>query len=151
MSSEIKISLLNQCKEWIQGRRNRTMAGLEEIKLSLLEETKSSAGDKHETGRAMLQIERENIGRQLYEIEKVEELLNKVSISRSSDVACLGSLVITSQSNYFISISAGVLTAFGNKYIAITSNSPIGAILMGKSANEEVNYRGETIKILSIF
>lgn len=151
MNSEIKTSLLNQCKDWVQGRRNRAIASLEEIKLSLFEETKSSAGDKHETGRAMLQIERENLGRQLHEVEKVQELLNKVSISRSSDIVCLGSIVSTNQANYFISISAGELATLGDNYIAVAPNSPIGTLLMGNSAGAETSFNGETIKILSLF
>ena len=41
---------------------------MKEIKEALFEEIKSSVGDKHETGRAMLQLEREKVGNQFYEV-----------------------------------------------------------------------------------
>lgn len=41
---------------------------LRELNESAANNTKSSAGDKHETERAMVQIEQEAIGKQLHEV-----------------------------------------------------------------------------------
>ena len=57
--SLIKEQLFTQCLAFIDNRLITIKNTMQEIQESLLSETKSSAGDKHETGRAMLQLERE--------------------------------------------------------------------------------------------
>jgi len=61
----IKTQLLELCNQSLDTRLQNVLAVIEDIKQSLQSETKSSAGDKHETGRAMLQLEREKAGHQL--------------------------------------------------------------------------------------
>ena len=82
---EIKLELFTKCKQWIANRRNKVETVIADIMESLEDETKSSAGDKHETGRAMLQIDREQAGEQLKEIGKIEDALSKVDIKVKSD------------------------------------------------------------------
>ncbi len=77
---EIKLELFTKCTQWIVNRRNKVETVIADIMESLEDETKSSAGDKHETGRAMLQIDREQAGEQLKEIGKIEDALSKVDI-----------------------------------------------------------------------
>ena len=91
------------CIKYAKDRTSRLQQQIKEVENSLTSETKSSAGDKHETGRAMLQLEREKLGTQLAEAEKMQVLINKVDGTLSNDIVRLGSLVITSGINYFIS------------------------------------------------
>jgi hypothetical protein len=65
---EIKSSLLDACKNNVRTRYEKVQTAIADIVESLNDETKSSAGDKHETGRAMLQIDRENAGKKLMEL-----------------------------------------------------------------------------------
>jgi len=51
----VKEHLSEFCQEYVDGRILRIQNSIESIQQSLSSETKSSAGDKHETGRAMLQ------------------------------------------------------------------------------------------------
>ena len=74
----LKQNLYNQCQEFIDNRFETIQNTIKDIQKSLLSETKSSAGDKHETGRAMLQLEREKAGQQLAEIQKIKEILLKL-------------------------------------------------------------------------
>ena len=104
-ASELKSNLLIQCSQFVTKRHVRILNTIADIENSLKEESKSTSGDKHHTGRAMLQIERENVGNQLKEIEKVQRKLNKITINNSSEVVRLGSLVYTDQAIFFISIS----------------------------------------------
>ena len=55
----IKQELYKLCLEYVENRFQTIQNTIKEIQESLGSETKSSAGDKHETGRAMLQLERE--------------------------------------------------------------------------------------------
>ncbi len=146
----IKEHLLSECFQWIEERHQLINKTLAEIKLALEEESKSSAGDKHETGRAMLQIERENAGHQLLEIENVEQTLNRVQITEPSGLIHLGSLVTTSQASYFISISSGQFSFQKKNYYCIAPNSPIGQLLMGKQKGDTFKFHENEIQILEI-
>lgn len=148
---ELKIKLLNACKKQLASRREAVDTILANVAHSLKEETKSSAGDKHETGRAMLQLERENAGKQLAQIEKLELILKRVSTTVSSGPVHLGSVIVTSQYNYFIAIPAGEITINGQMFYAIGATSPIGQRLLGKEEGDEVGFRESIFAINSIY
>ncbi len=146
----VKQELYNQCLQFIENRFHAIQKTINEIQESLTSETKSSAGDKHETGRAMLQLEREKAGNQLAEIQKIKEMLSKVDISKTAKKIGLGSVVYTSKANYFIAISAGVLKVEKDAFYAISLNTPIGQLLIGKTIGDVVKFRDEQFKIETI-
>lgn len=149
-SLEIKQALFNTCLEFIESRFQTIQSTIDEIQESLTSETKSSAGDKHETGRAMLQLEREKAGNQLAEINKIKIALSKINTSRTSEIVGLGSVIYTTQANYYIAISAGELTFEKQKFYAISPNTPIGQLLMGKTIGDSVNFRAQSFNIASV-
>ena len=147
---KIKEDLYSQCLDVVNGRFQTIQHTINEIQVSLTSETKSSAGDKHETGRAMLQLEREKAGNQLAEIQKIKEILFKVDVSKTLKVVGLGSVVYTAQANYFIAISAGELTVDGIRFYAISPGTPIGQLLIGKSVNDKVVFREQQFFIQNV-
>ncbi|WP_333780764.1 hypothetical protein [Tenacibaculum pacificus] len=98
---KIKEKLYEQCVIYVANR----LKTVEEIMISnqkgLESETKSSAGDKHETGRAMLQLEMEKAGQQLHGIVKMKEILSKINIENTSEIAHLGSVIKTTKASFF--------------------------------------------------
>ncbi|MFI0429643.1 3-oxoacyl-ACP synthase [Mariniflexile sp. HMF6888] len=150
-SLEIKKQLYAQCFDFVENRFNTIQNTINEIQESLTSETKSSAGDKHETGRAMLQLEREKAGNQLAEIQKIKESLSKIYISNTSEFIGLGSVVYTNKSNYFIAISAGELKVDNDVFYAISPHTPIGQLLMGNTVGNAVVFREQQFKIEKIF
>ncbi|WP_347373576.1 3-oxoacyl-ACP synthase [Aequorivita sp. Q41] len=147
---EIKSELLQHCQKQVDNRFSRIKQTIADIEESLLEESKSSSGDKHETGRAMLQIERENAGKQLQEIEKIIPLLKKIEVAATSDYARLGSLIYTDKFTYFISLSIGTVPLGKKDYLCVALNSPVGLLLSGKRKGEEFNLNGSSYKITSV-
>ncbi|ALJ05659.1 3-oxoacyl-ACP synthase [Pseudalgibacter alginicilyticus] len=147
---KIKQDLYLQCEVFIENRLQTIQKTIYEIQESLTSETKSSAGDKHETGRAMLQLEREKAGCQLAEIQKIKENFYKIDISKTSKIIGLGSLVYTTSANYFIGISAGQLTVDSTKVYAISNNTPIGQLLMGKITGDEIIFREQKFVIKKV-
>ncbi|MDB4921328.1 MAG: 3-oxoacyl-ACP synthase [Mucilaginibacter sp.] len=101
------------------------------------DDTKSSAGDKYETGRAMMQQETDRNMVQLNEANKLKVALNKINPNIVADKAENGSVVLTSNGNFYIAVSAGVLTVNGENYFAISPASPIGFKLLGQKAGAE--------------
>jgi len=146
----IKLELYNFCLEFVDSRFQTIQNTIKEIQESLLSETKSSAGDKHETGRAMLQLEREKAGNQLAEIQKVKEALYKIDLTKSSKKIGLGSVVFTTKSNYYLSISAGALKVKDELFYAISPNTPIGQLLIGEKSGSKVVFRGQQFEIEKI-
>lgn len=147
---EIKSELLSYCKKQVDSRYSRIKQAISDIEESLLEESKSSSGDKHETGRAMLQIDRENAGKQLLEIEKLIQILKKVDVDTTSEYVRLGSLVYTDKFKYFISLSIGNVKVDGVDYLCVALNSPVGLMLSGKRKGEEFVFNGNSYKITKV-
>ncbi|OUS01555.1 3-oxoacyl-ACP synthase [Flavobacteriales bacterium 33_180_T64] len=148
--SQLKQELYNQCCAFVNDRLVAIQKTINEIQESLTSETKSSAGDKHETGRAMLQLEREKAGQQLAEIQKINQLLSKIDISKTTEIISLGSLVFTSNINYFITISAGELKEENQSFYAISAQTPIAKLLLGKQVGDEVRFRDQKFTITEI-
>ncbi|OIQ23398.1 3-oxoacyl-ACP synthase [Lacinutrix sp. MedPE-SW] len=147
---KIKEQLYKQCKSFIENRLKtvqETIAGIQE---SLLSETKSSAGDKHETGRAMLQLEREKAGKQLAEIQKTNLILSKIDYQKSANKVSLGSIIYTNKVNYFIAISAGVIEYNNESFYAISANTPIAQLLMSKVEGDTVAFRDNNFTITKV-
>lgn len=146
----IKAQLYKQCQAHINHRLETIQKTIVEIQESLTSETKSSAGDKHETGRAMLQLEREKAGQQLAEIQKINQLLSQVDISKTSEVIRLGSVVFTDKAHYFIVVSAGELNADNDAFYAISANTPIAKLLLGRTIGDQIQFRNQDFKIIKV-
>lgn len=146
----IKENLYYKCEEFINNRLSSVNNIIKEIQEALLSETKSSAGDKHETGRAMLQLEREKTGQQLAEINKIKTVLKTINLKKQPKAVSLGSVVYTTQLNYFIAISAGKIEIKNESFFAVSANTPIGKLLIGKTIGDEINFRDKNFKILNL-
>jgi len=147
----LKQDLFEACTLFV----NRKLKNIEEImhanRIGLENESKSSAGDKHETGRAMLHLEMEKASQQFEVVSAMKDVLLRIDISATATHARLGSLVETNQGCYFLSISAGQIDIDNKVYYAVSASSPIGALLIGKSQGDQVLLGTKTVQILSIF
>lgn len=145
----LKEQLYQLCAEFVDSRLQTIQQTIESNQKALASETKSSAGDKHETGRAMLQLEMEKAGQQLQAIQQMKETLAKINLTKS-EVVSLGSLVETNLGTYYISISAGQLSLENKMYFAISTSSPIGKLLLGKKVGEDLVWNGRKFNINTI-
>ena len=113
-------------------------------------DTKSSAGDKFETGREMMQSEMNKISASIDQYKNQLYLLVKIDLNLSYQVGDLGCLINTDQTNYFLSIGLGKVEINGENIMVISLDSPIGQLLKGKRAGDTVEFRGKTLKINQI-
>jgi len=111
---------------------------INEAQKASTDDTKSSAGDKYETGREMMQQETDRNMKQLNETNKLKVALNKINTTVVADIVDTGSVVQTNNGNFYIAVSAGILIVGKEKYYAISPGSPIGLRLMGQKAGGEV-------------
>lgn len=147
---EIKKRAYDHCKEFVSGRISRLHEQIRELETALTSETKSSAGDKHETGRAMVQLEREKLGSQLAETEKMLELLRRVRPDSHHNIGSMGALVETAEHYYYIAISAGEVQWNGLSIFCISPATPIGKLLLGISPGDTFSFNGKAFPVLSI-
>ena len=143
-------ALYRFCEKFIESRYARINSNIDSLQEALTAETKSSAGDKHETGRAMIQLEREKLGHQLAEIQLLQELFKKIPIKTGSSKVGLGSVVYTDMQNYYMGVSAGELKIDGVSYFAIAPNTPIGKLLLGKVVGDTVVFNSKKMEILQL-
>jgi len=114
-------------------------------------DTKSSAGDKHETARAMAQIEIDKLRKQLILTDKQYQALAQINTEKKHLQIGFGSMVQTEHACYFISIGLGKFAFKEQDLFCISLNSPIGAQLLGKKVNETFTFNGKTEQITAIY
>jgi len=145
-----KEHLKSICLKTINIKLNKLQKAIESYQNDLLSETKSSAGDKHETGRAMLQLEMEKLGQQYQNILLQKEQVEKINSSSVQKQVSLGSVVITNLGAYFIATSIGIITHEKTKVMVISLNSPIGSLLLGKEKGMSFVFNAQKIEIQEV-
>ena len=148
--SHLKEQLWMQCKQIVEQRLATAQQAMDAAQESANQEEKSSAGDKYETGRAMAQLERDKAAMQVEENKKMLTVLNQISYNTSTDRVTLGSVVVTDHNKFYLSISAGKLEIGGESYVAISTQSPIGQLLLNKCAGEFFSFNNQKQTIISV-
>jgi len=143
----IKEQLYKLCIDYVQKRINEARQAIEDAQDGSEEDTKSSAGDKYETGREMMQQVADRSQAQLNEANKLMVQLSGISYNTTSSLANPGSLVDTNFGKFFIAISAGTLNIGSQSYFAVSPGSPIGVKLSGKKAGDEFDLNGRAYRV----
>ncbi len=118
---------------------------LEGLREELSDNTKSTAGDKHETSRAMAQLEMEKLGKQYIETQKKYELVKQLSALPPLDIANVGALIFTSKGVFLLGIPVGKIVLEEQEVFGISASSPVGQLLLGKAIGDQVKLPlGET-------
>lgn len=117
-------------------------------------DTKSSMGDKYETGREMLQQEINNLQVQLNEVLKQQDFLktsfDKLRMTKKFNKAEKGAIVKTEKGLFFISVSLGEVTFENQKIICISPESPLAKAMNGKQKGDVFSLNNINQKILII-
>ena len=146
----IKTQLFQVIQQSIDQRVVNAQKAIKSVEDSKSTQTKSSAGDKFETGRAMMQAAEERHRVQLSKALALQNDLKQVNRFTNSDTAVRGSLVITNKGAYFLSVGIGKIKLADKPYFAISLASPIGQLLFGKKVGDKINFRGNEIVIIQI-
>lgn len=148
--NNVKTLLLQACYDEVAKRKAVIEKALKNAQEAANQETKSSAGDKYETGRAMMHLEKEKLTGQMAEVLKMEQGLNLINPEKAYEQVELGALVQTAQAAYYLSVSVGKLMIEGQTIFAVSPASPIGQALLGKQSGEEFSFSGRTMKITAL-
>ena len=142
----IKSELLNLLEQKIRDISN----GITSLTESRDADTKSSAGDKHETSRAKIQTEIDQLSKQFNVVQRQKKSLSAIDIHHSHNMADVGSLVKTDKGYFFISIGWGRIQIQDENYFVISIASPIGRLLKDTKKGDCVQFRNMSYDILSV-
>jgi len=148
--NDIKNRLYNLCVAYAEERIENASQAIAVARDSSTEDTKSSAGDKYETGRAMMQQDIDRQTLQLNEAQKLKTFLERMEPENKSDTVQNGSLVNTNHGIFYLAISMGQVELDGATYYVISAGSPIGAQLMNQSAGARFSFNGRDYQIESV-
>ncbi len=147
---ETKKRLHSLCMDYVEKRIANAKLAMQSVQDSANEESKSSVGDKYETGRAMMQLETEKYAVQLDESLKLKQVLSQIKPDLQHDFVALGSAVTTNHGNFFIAVSAGKIDLGENIYYAVSPVSPIGSKLLGAKTNDKITFNDKFYQIQEV-
>lgn len=140
MDSLFKIKLHQHCIDIVEQQLKGIIDALKDAQDGANNETKSSAGDKHETGRAMAQLETEKLTVQLSEANKLKTLFQKIDNTQQSNTALTGSLIKTNKGLFYLTVGLGKVAIENEIVFVISTASPIGKLLLNKKEKETFSF-----------
>ena len=146
----VKQALHQRCLAIAEERIKALQDIIKETQSAANNETKSSSGDKHETGRAMAQLEIEKLTAQLRELQNTKQNLTQINPAKTGNKVVFGSLVYTNNGNFYIAASIGKVAVENESFFAVSSASPIGKILLTKKEQENFSLNGNAYTILAV-
>ena len=147
---KIKQKLYHHCQLWIEEKIKLAQNVIQSAQASSNEETKSSAGDKYETARAMAQLEIEKGSLQLAEASKLLRLMNEFSANTDGNTIGLGSLTLVNNEWFYLSISAGKVILDDIQCICLSPAAPLGAMMMRLKIGDTFCFNKQVYTIVEI-
>ncbi len=145
-----KPALHAACLAFVEQRIAAATAAMQAAQESANSETKSSAGDKYETGRAVAQEERNRNAAQLHQAQQLRAELSRIDPAAPCDTVRPGALVETSLGWFYVAIGAGRLPGDGPAVLAVSAAAPVAVALRGKRAGEEAAFNGQVVRVLGV-
>ncbi|RFC53950.1 3-oxoacyl-ACP synthase [Brumimicrobium aurantiacum] len=146
----IKTKVIEAIREELNERLEVSTQAYNDAKESRNNDTKSSAGDKYETSRAMMQQEMDNAEVSIHQVKMFKNELQRLPVEEESDIVISGSLVETDKGLYFLGLSLGKIEVDNQIIYAISTASPLGKLLLHKNVGDEINLNNMKQSILSI-
>ena len=147
METDFKQMVHKYCLQIVADKLKAMEEKLRDLSASAANETKSSAGDKYETARAMLHIEQDQVRGQKAELLAQQAVLNSIEPNLKTERIVLGSLVQIGESYYYLSLALGRLKVEGKTVYALSLQAPLGGQLKGLTTGESVTVAGKVRRV----
>jgi hypothetical protein len=122
---ELKKEIHRQCVLLTEERIGVLQREIGELREAAGEQGKSSAGDKHETGRAMTDLEIEKNQVSLKNLLQIQAALKQFDPLKKQERPTAGALVGTDQGLFYIAASLGRIQAGEKEIMVISPDAPI--------------------------
>lgn len=146
----MKDIILDTIKKQLDERMQNAWTAMQAAQASANSESKSSAGDKYETARAMGQLDRDMHARMYEQARQERTMVERIDLTVIFQKVAFGAFVHTSMGIFFIAVSIGQIRLEKETIMVISPQSPVGALLVGKQQGDEFTFRGTTYQINAI-
>ena len=143
-----KPALHAACHVFIEQRIAAARTAMQAAQESSSTETKSSAGDKYETGRELANAERDRNAAHLQQAQQLQAELARINPELPCDTVRPGALVSTSLGTFYLGISAGKLE--GADVFAVSPAAPVAVALKGLRAGQEAVFNDKTVRVEAV-
>ncbi|MGB5981712.1 MAG: transcription elongation factor [Nonlabens sp.] len=147
---EFKIAVNSECLRILGERLDSIDENLKNLMQAKESETKSSAGDKYETGMAMIQNQEELYKRQRLQTQEILNKLLKIDPDKICSIVEDGALVALPSGIYYLSAGMGKITVVGKDIFALSLASPMGMALKNRRTGEQFTFNEKKHTILKI-
>ena len=137
-----KQKLIQVCSDYLKNKINSLNVIISEVYESSNSESKSSAGDKHETAKAQMQLEIEKLGTQLKEAEEQLAEFEKINFNKTFRAIEQGTLIETNKGYFLIASSIGKIAVDDKIVFVISGKSPLAIAFAGIHQKDSLNFNG---------
>lgn len=146
-----KETFIQHLEHHLSGKLNLLQHELDQLRTDIASDSKSTAGDKHETSRAMAQLEMEKLGGQLSDYQQQLQWVKQLQLQNNqSATIAVGSLIQLTNGWYFLGPGIGKIDYQGSSVFCISVQSPIGQQLLHKKIGQEIILPNLNLKIVNI-
>lgn len=138
--------IIQGIQEELANRLSESSQAIERLKDSVRTETKSSMGDKFETGREMMKSELSKLEESHSRLLQYQHTLNQIGDQTVQPVGT-GSLVQYGEQFVLIGPALGQVKLGKTRIMCISPASPIAQKLMGKNSGDSLQVNSNTFNI----
>lgn len=149
--SEVKNKILKYFITLQKERIEELMAYQKDLSDALQTESQSTAGDKHDTSRAMIHLEQEKLQHQSQELNHQYQRLQEISALKELQEATFGALVLTENDLFLLGVSLGKQIFEGKVIYCIGMEAPISQLILNKRVGDSVFFNGKISGITAIY
>lgn len=146
----LKKKIHQSCLIMLQEKIQQTELEMHELVSGASNDSKSTAGDKHETARAMMQREQENLGKQLNDLRQQKTTFERIPTETNLNFVSQGSLIKTSRGYFYLALALGKIHIDELDIFVLSSHSPLGQKLLGCKKQDSVSINQSTYVIEEI-
>jgi hypothetical protein len=148
--AELKPAVHAHCLGLVRERIAQVEAGIADARASAQSDTKSSAGDKHETSRAMAQLEIEKQQVSLGNLLAMQDVLLRLDPTREHARIGEGALVRTDSGLFYVAVGLGRVEVNGQDVQVISPQAPLVAVLKGLDIGGSAVFNGRSYALLEV-
>ena len=147
----MKQQIIQHYNQYLNNRINSLREMIVDLTIDSLNDAKGSAGDKHETGLAMMHLEQEKLNRKLLEVIDTQNKFLKIDYSIVSKQVILGSLIEANDTYFLMAVALPKIEVDGKPVFGMSPQSPLGELFLGKNERDVVVFNKIRYSIKQIF
>ncbi len=123
------------------------LARLQESKAA---DTKSSAGDKFETGREMIAQEISKVDHSLQSVVQSRKVMEGFASQETTEAVRNGSIIRIGEKLFMLGVSLGEMDLGLEKIFLLSQSSPMGKLLLGLKKDDPIQFMGKPNRITQV-